>query len=145
MPQPSTFPQFFDHENQRAFRVARKSNPKSIPGGINPGGSPYPPMDAANPNAGTLKVITVDLSVAHTNFLYSIAGNSFWYKIYTNATDTFSVTFDNTTTNDPLPLVPKDIVQGFPFTKFFITNAAIVGASATIVIFQIPNLTVDEV
>lgn len=144
----STFPQFFNHENQRAFRTGPNPLPTSVPGagGYGNGAEIYPPFDSRNPESGAIKVLSLDLSVARNNVPFIFEGNSFWYKISTNASDTISVTFNDTTTNDPVPLIPKDVLQGFPFTKFFVTNLAIIGASCTIVIMLIPQgvVTTDE-
>lgn len=89
----------------------------------------------------TWKAFTIDLSTARTDQPIWLPGDLVWYFASTNATDQLSVRFIDTPGDqrcDPLPLHPGNAIGNNPFKGIAISNNAIAGATATLVITDSP-------
>lgn len=98
-------------------------------GGIGDAPAVKPPSDRK------VSRIALDLSIARTKQLFSVAGETLWVKNGSAATATFDAAFDDANA-DAIPLVPGDATQGFTFGKFYVTNTAQAGMSVTLIVMS---------
>lgn len=85
------------------------------------------------------EVITLDLSTVRTDFAINTAGSVVIYQDSTNGTDRIRLRFgtsDGDVSGPLLPVRPGQYVGGERFSTMFVTNAAIAGATATLVLAQ---------
>lgn len=80
-------------------------------------------------------VLTYDLSVARTDLEIVISGNLFWYQNSTNTSDIVRIKYERNSAN-PIPFQPGNKLGGVGFSRLYLTNAVIAGATATIIILQ---------
>lgn len=100
---------------------------------------PLYPRPSAVDYYGTLRgrLLSLDLSIARSNIQFQYAGTAIFFCDSTNATDRVSVSFDPS--GDPIPMGGRvNKIIGVPFNQLYVTNAAIPGATATLIIFSPP-------
>jgi hypothetical protein len=93
-----------------------------------------------------LRVVTLDLSVVHTDVLLGgadVGGNIIFFQYSANVTDKITLKAD-TKDAQPIPLLPGGKIQGFTFDRLYFSNAAIAGAAgAVLLIANVPDAYPD--
>lgn len=94
----------------------------------NPAGSHF---DVIQP-----RVLALDLSTARADAEFSVGGNVVMVSYSTNATDLIFVKFDRPA-GDGVPMIAPRSIQGVPFSKLYLTHAAIAGATLYLTVFNV--------
>lgn len=116
-----------------AAAPASGSSPAAAPPSLSPGVG----RRDVSAQGRTWKAYTFDLSTARADVPIWIPGDLVWMFSSTNATDVLQVRFIDTPgdqRNDPIPFHPGNAIGGDPFKGVAISNAAIPGATATLII-----------
>jgi len=89
------------------------------------------------------QILSIDLSVVRANVLQSFSRQlSFiWIPNSTNTTDLLQIRIDSATA-DPIPFLPGTKLNGLPFERLYLTNAAIAGATMSVMVAE--NWPVDQ-
>jgi hypothetical protein len=91
-----------------------------------------------------IKTIVLSLAGVRADELRDVSGNGLWFISSTNAGDLVSVRY-NDQSNDTVPLRPGNAMIGIPFDRLLFSNAAIAGATATFVVYYLPDLKENPV
>jgi hypothetical protein len=91
---------------------------------------PLEPPATPPGKAPAMKTLVLDLATARTDVAFEISGDVLNFTQSTNTTDLVQVRYD-ALDSDPVPFLPGFGITGRRFTRVFITNAAIPGATAT--------------
>lgn len=79
--------------------------------------------------------LILDLTNARVDQEFAYSGNILWLQSSTNATDTVTIKYGRKSTTG-VPFLPGNSIAGVPFQTLFISNLAIAGATAYLVVLQ---------
>lgn len=80
-------------------------------------------------------VLSFDLSILRTDVLIELAGNLVWYQSSTNLTDIIKLKYERQSAT-AIPFQPGNKLGGVGYTKLYMSNAVIAGATGILILLQ---------